>query len=92
MKVNSRFSIILVPLFLLIISLVGLGFTNKKIQVACIGDSITFGARLTFQDEDSYPAQLQTLLGEDFQVHNLGVGGCTLIRKGSPTVWTSCPK
>jgi sialate O-acetylesterase len=65
---------------------------NKKIQVACIGDSITFGARLTFQDEDSYPAQLQTLLGEDFQVHNFGVGGCTLIRKGKPTVWDELSK
>ena len=92
MKVKSRFSIVLVPMFLVVISIVALGFTNKKIQVACIGDSITFGARLTFQDEDSYPAQLQTLLGEDFQVGNFGVGGCTLIRKGKPTVWDELDK
>ncbi len=65
---------------------------HKKIQVACIGDSITFGARLDNPDQDSYPAQLQQILGEEFQVHNFGVGGCTLIRKGKPTVWNELSK
>lgn len=58
-----------------------------KVRVACIGDSITQGAGLEDRAKDSYPAQLQNLLGDGYQVTNLGVGSCTLIRKGSPNVW-----
>ena len=60
--------------------------------IATVGDSITFGARLEDPTIDSYPAQLQQSLGEAYQVINLGVGGCTLIRKGKPTVWTQLAK
>ncbi len=73
---------------------VGEGGSTKKnvIKVACIGDSITFGARLDNPDQHSYPAQLQLLLGEKYLVENFGVGGCTLIRKGRPTVWDQLAK
>ena len=63
--------------------------TAKKIRIACIGDSITTGGRLDAPAKDSYPAQLQVLLGDRYDVQNLGVGSCTLIRKGSPNVWTT---
>lgn len=66
--------------------------TGSKLKVACIGDSITYGARLDDPESDSYPAQLQKLLGDDYAVKNFGVGGCTLIRKGIPTVWNELPK
>jgi len=59
----------------------------QKIRVACVGDSITAGARMADRAKDSYPAQLQLLLGDRYEVTNLGVGSCTLIRKGSPNVW-----
>lgn len=65
---------------------------KDKIKVACVGDSITFGARLEDPSADSYPAQLQKLLGKKYEVKNFGVGGCTLIRKGRPTVWNELPK
>lgn len=65
---------------------------KDKIKVACVGDSITFGARLDDPSTDSYPAQLQKLLGDRYEVKNFGVGGCTLIRKGRPTVWNELPK
>ncbi|MEX2028771.1 MAG: GDSL-type esterase/lipase family protein [Candidatus Curtissbacteria bacterium] len=61
-------------------------------KVACVGDSITYGARLDDRNKDSYPAQLQALLGEDYSVENFGVGSCTLIKKGIPTVWNELPK
>ncbi|NHE57901.1 DUF459 domain-containing protein [Cyclobacterium plantarum] len=77
---------------LLFILLAFTSFTKEKIKVACVGDSITYGARLEDPDSHSYPAQLQTLLGEDYAVENFGVGGCTLIRKGTPTVWNELPK
>ena len=74
---------------LLLFPTVGEGESTEKneIKVACIGDSITYGARLDNRDKDSYPAQLQLLLGHRYQVLNFGVGSCTLIRKGNPTVW-----
>ncbi len=68
------------------------GNEKKKIKVACIGDSITYGARLENPEKDSYPARLQGLLGERYLVDNFGVGSCTLIRKGRPTVWDLLPK
>lgn len=66
--------------------------SEQKIVVACVGDSITYGARLDDRDLHSYPAQLQVLLGKDYSVKNFGVGSCTLIRKGNPNVWNELPK
>lgn len=82
------------PTFLLITLLLITSACKKtgKITVACLGDSITFGARLDDPASDSYPAQLQLLLGEKYRVVNLGVGGATLIRKGQPRVWDQLPK
>ena len=47
----------LVACFLLF-PLIGGGLTKKakKIKVACVGDSITFGARLSDRHNHSYPA------------------------------------
>lgn len=75
-------------LLLIFIGLTALSCGSKDpIIIACVGDSITFGARLEDPATQSYPARLQQLLGEGYRVLNLGVGGCTLIRKGRPTVW-----
>ena len=60
---------------------------DQPVTVACVGDSITYGARLEDPAHTAYPAILQELLGAHYQVSNLGVGGCTLIREGRPTVW-----
>lgn len=65
---------------------------KKKIKVACVGDSITYGARVEDRSVDSYPAQLQKLLGDKYEVKNFGIGSCTFIRKGRPTVWNELPK
>lgn len=56
--------------------------TAKKIRVACIGASITYGAGLENPSRDAYPAQLQRLLGEGYQVDNYGVSGATLLGRG----------
>ncbi len=53
--------------------------------VACVGDSITYGAGITDRLNDSYPAQLQRILREydlAWQVDNYGVSGATLLTKG----------
>jgi lysophospholipase L1-like esterase len=51
-----------------------------QIKVACIGNSITYGHGL--QRNETYPAQLQSILGSEWVVQNFGVSGRTLLSKG----------
>ncbi len=53
----------------------GLLCAAEKIKVACIGDSITFGLGIAERDSKSYPAQLQGLLGDGYEVRNFGNSG-----------------
>ena len=55
---------------------------TKLIRVACVGDSITFGAGIRNRDEESYPAQLEKMLGGDWVVGNFGISGHTLLNSG----------
>lgn len=57
------------------------------IRVACVGDSITFGSGIPNRAQDSYPAQLQQLLGTGYEVRNFGVSGATLLRQGDKPYW-----
>ena len=59
-----------------------LGAPVRKIKVACIGDSITYGAAIEDRVNYSYPSQLQVLLGENYEVGNFGRSGATLLRHG----------
>ena len=56
------------------------------IRVACLGDSITAGARVDRKSE-SYPVRLRELLGNGYEVRNFGIGGATLVKKGRRNVW-----
>ena len=60
----------------------GIFAQDSKIKVACIGNSVTFGYGLKDPSTESYPAQLQKLLGEKYEVKNFGHSGATLLRKG----------
>ena len=55
---------------------------ENRIKVACIGNSITYGYGLPDRTTQSYPAQLQKMLGESYQVENFGKSGATLLNKG----------
>jgi len=59
----------------------------KPTKVACIGDSITFGATIKERNKNSYPAQLQKLLGDGYVVKNFGVNSATLLKKGNVPYW-----
>jgi len=48
------------------------------IRVACIGDSITEGVGIQGDRRDSYPEQLQELLGDEYQTLNYGLWGRSL--------------
>ncbi len=60
---------------------------KKEIRVTCVGASITEGATTANPPADSYPGQLGRLLGDGYRVTNLGVGGCTMLRKGDCPYW-----
>ena len=54
-------------------------------KVACVGNSITENYALPA--EEKYPAILQTLLGNEFEVRNYGIGGRTMLKKGNAPYW-----
>lgn len=61
---------------------------SDSLRIACIGDSITQGARVSDPSVDSYPAELQKLFeNKPVNVQNFGVGGATMIKYGTPNVW-----
>lgn len=55
---------------------------GKIIKVACVGNSITFGAGIGNRDKDSYPAVLGQMLGDRYEVRNFGFSARTLLNKG----------
>jgi len=60
---------------------------EQPIRVACIGDSITFGAGVRDRGKNSYPVVLGRLLGEGYESRNFGVSGATLLKKGDKPYW-----
>lgn len=71
-----RLYLILVPL------LAALCAQARPVKVACVGNSVTYGYLLEERERDCYPAQLQRLLGEGYEVANFGHSGATLLRRG----------
>lgn len=55
---------------------------QKRIKVACVGNSITYGYTLPDRATQAYPVQLQKLLGDKYEVGNFGKSGATLLNKG----------
>ncbi len=53
-----------------------------QVRVACVGNSITYGTGIENREADSYPAQLQKMLGEGYEVGNFGRPGATLLNHG----------
>ena len=56
---------------------------SHPIRVACVGDSITYGYGIKDRERDSYPAQLQAMLGGHWQVNNFGLSGATVLKRGT---------
>jgi lysophospholipase L1-like esterase/pimeloyl-ACP methyl ester carboxylesterase len=74
-----------IHLYMKSLFLTGLALTvslSAQTKIACVGDSITFGAGVAAREKLNYPAQLGYLLGEDYEVRNFGVSGRTMLNKG----------
>ncbi len=54
---------------------------EEVVRIACVGDSITFGSTIKNRAKDSYPAQMQALLGKKYKVGNFGNPGRGIIKK-----------
>lgn len=58
---------------------------KENITVACVGDSITYGLTIDNPENNSYPNQLQLLLGPKYVVNpNLGRCGAGIWHRGAP--------
>ncbi len=60
---------------------------RSKIKIACVGNSITYGAGMANRENNAYPVQLQNMLGHSYEVKNFGVSGRTLLKKGDYPYW-----
>jgi sialate O-acetylesterase len=73
----------------LIVFLISIAFHFESVaqkatlKVACIGDSVTAGYLLSDAANESYPSQLQIMMGGQYEVKNFGHSGATLLKKGS---------
>lgn len=56
------------------------GTTMAQTRVACVGNSITEGYGLGWQED--YPFRLQEMLGDSYKVQNFGVSSMTFANKG----------
>lgn len=61
--------------------------STKKIKVACVGDSITEGIGVTDAAKDSYPSQLQNILGDTYEVGNFGVSKYAALHTAKWPYW-----
>jgi lysophospholipase L1-like esterase len=58
------------------------------LKIACVGNSITYGYGLDNPATQSYPTDLDTLLGSGYAVSNFGVSSKTMIKAVSDAYWT----
>jgi len=62
----------------------------QKQKVSCVGNSITYGYELSNPSIQSYPGQLQALLGTtEWEVANFGDSGRTMLKAGGYSYWDS---
>lgn len=55
----------------------------QPLKVACVGNSITYGAGVANADKNSYPAQLSYRLGDGYEVRNFGANSATMLSNGN---------
>ncbi len=69
-------------------------YDGAKLKIACIGDSITQGTGVSDQVNDSYPGQLQEILGENYVVGNFGKASSYVLKADSEfnTAYTDKPQ
>ena len=72
----------IIYLMMVVLCCTGAYAQQKKIKVACVGNSITYGSGVANREVNAYPVKLQGMLGEEYEVGNFGKPGATLLNKG----------
>jgi|GEM_PF-479414 len=60
---------------------------RHAVRVACVGDSITWGAGTTDAGKYSYPVVLRGWLGPAYDTSNFGCSGATMLKRGDFSYW-----
>lgn len=63
--------------------------SQEKLRVTCVGNSITYGTKIDGHEKNSYPAQLNAMLGDGYDVRNFAKSWATLLRRGNMPYWDS---
>ncbi len=63
----------------------------ERVKIACVGDSNTYGKGVSNKGVDSYPAQLQSMLGDMYEVKNFGLSNAS-VETGSTLCYTESDK
>jgi lysophospholipase L1-like esterase/pimeloyl-ACP methyl ester carboxylesterase len=77
------------PLFFAFSTFISTAIAQSTVKIACVGNSITYGAGVADREKNAYPAQLQAMLGSKYEVMNFGVSGTALLRKGNIPYWNT---
>ncbi|WP_341837346.1 GDSL-type esterase/lipase family protein [Chitinophaga pollutisoli] len=59
----------------------------QAVRIACVGNSITYGSGVSDREHNSYPAQLQNMLGKGYVVGNFGHSGATALKGTNNSYW-----
>lgn len=62
---------------------------RENLRISCVGDSITEGTGLSNPSQESYPAQLSSMLGEGWEVGNFGKKSATVLKTGTTPYWNT---
>ena len=57
-------------------------FAQKVVNIACIGNGVTYGVGVENREKNNFPQQLQYLLGANYKVTNFGVANATVLSNG----------
>ncbi|MBN1997543.1 discoidin domain-containing protein [candidate division KSB1 bacterium] len=82
----KRTSFLLIS-FIIFITCYPLFASLDTLRIACVGNSITYGDGIGTRALDSYPYQLERLLGPGYDAENFGNSGRTMLRHGDFPLW-----
>ncbi|NIG54829.1 G-D-S-L family lipolytic protein [Chitinophaga sp. Cy-1792] len=60
---------------------------QHPVKIACIGSSYTYAEGTANREKNAYPAQLQTMLSDKYEVKNFGVAGAGILKAGHLPYW-----
>ena len=57
-------------------------FAQKVVNIACVGNGVTYGIDVENREKNNFPQQLQYLLGRNYKVTNFGVVNAPVLSNG----------